>query len=308
MLVALGTPLKARPRPWEHFKVPAIMVNAYEIIKNKNMRKKIEEKGLHDFLGYDGIIFMDSGGFQAMKHGVEIEINELISIYKAIEADYYFSLDYPSLLARDSRKDVKKTVFNFEKLIKKVENVIPIVHPSIKRALEEYNAYKKYNPTYIAIGGLVPLVLTTKGLNNGRERAINLIAEIRRMHNNLLHVMGLGAPTIIPILKVLKCNSSDSSSWRVKAAHGKIMLLDGGERYISGRGANFGAIPLSNDEMLLIDKLKCPIIGEYGWEGLKNSFEIRALFNAWITIHVCNINSEQISGPFRKLLNYASSL
>jgi tRNA-guanine family transglycosylase len=306
--VALGTPLKGRPRPWEHFKVPALMVNAYEIIKNEKLRREIQAKGgLHEFLNYDGTIFLDSGGFQAMKHGIDIEISKLVDVYKTAGADYYFSLDYPSSSARNSEKKIIRTISNFETLRNSIGRVIPVVHPNIKRALREFEAYKENNPEYIAIGGLVPLILTTKGLSNGRKRAIDLIAEIRKRHSNKLHIMGLGAPTVIPILKFLKCNSTDSASWRIKAAHGKIALPDGGERYISKKEAKFGVVSLTEEEKKKIDDLKCPVLKEFDWNALESFFEVRALFNAWMTIHSANNNFE-VNGSFANLILYAQSL
>jgi tRNA-guanine family transglycosylase len=307
LLVALGTPLKARPRPWEYFKVPALMVNAYEIIKNENLRRQIQAKGLHDFLNYDGIIFMDSGGFQAMKHGIDIDIRELIDVYKIAEADYYFSLDYPSPSAGNSKKKILRTIKNFEKLRKALEHVIPIVHPNINRAMREYDAYQQHNPEYVAIGGLVPLILTTRGLSNGRKTAIDLIARIRKCHLNKLHIMGLGAPTVIPILKFLNCDSTDSASWRIKAAHGKISLPDGGERYISKKEAKFGVVSLTEEEKRKINNLQCPVLKEFGWNALEKLFEARALFNAWVTLYSAS-NNFRVNSSFTKLLIYAQSI
>ena len=306
--MALGTPLKGRPRPWEHFKVPALMVNAYEIIKSENLHREIQAKGgLHEFLNYNGTIFLDSGGFQAMKHGIDIEISKLIDVYKMAEADYYFSLDYPSSSARNSEKKILRTISNFEKLRKAIEHIIPIVHPNIKRALREYKAYKQYNPEYIAIGGLVPLILTTKGLSNGRKRALDLMAEIRKRHKSYLHVMGLGAPTVIPILKILKCNSTDSAAWRIKAAHGKIMIPNKGERYVSNKKAKFGVVFLCEEDRQRIEEIGCPILKEHDWSCLEKSFEARALLNAWVTLY-CTENNENTNGPFAALLKYANCL
>jgi len=304
--VALGTPLKGRPRPWEHFKVPALMVNAYEIIKSEKLRRDIQAKGgLHEFLNFNGTIFLDSGGFQAMKHGIDIEIDKLIDVYKMAGADYYFSLDYPSPSARNSEKKIIRTILNFEKLRESMEHVIPVVHPDIKRALREYEAYKTYDPDYVAVGGLVPLVLTSKGLLNGRKKAIDLILKIRQHHLGSLHIMGLGSPTVIPILKLLNCDSTDSATWRIKAAHGKIMLPNGGERYISNKGANFGVVSLNEKEIEIIEKMQCPILKRYGWSGLERSFEVRALFNAWITLTSNETENPKIHGSFKRLLIYA---
>jgi tRNA-guanine family transglycosylase len=308
LLIALGTPLKGRPRPWECFKVPAIMANAYEIIKNEKLRQEIKAKGgLHKFLRYNGIIFLDSGGFQAMAHGIDIELNSLIEVYNLAKADYYFSLDYPSSSARNSKKKIVRTISNYRELRKTVEQVIPIVHPKIQRAIQEYEVYETYNPPYIAIGGLVPLMMTSKGIYSGRKMAINLIAEIKKRHNSYLHVMGLGAPTVTPILKILKCTSTDSATWRIKAAHGKIMIPNRGERYISKKKARFGIVSINEEDIRAIEKTKCPILKEYGWDNLERSFEVRALLNAWITLH-CSEAVAQINGPFSSLLEYAKAM
>ncbi|MCS7367390.1 MAG: hypothetical protein NDF52_05875 [archaeon YNP-WB-062] len=308
MLIALGTPLRGVPRPWQYFEVPALMVNAYEIIKNETLEREIQAKGgLHNFLDYDGTIFLDSGGFQAMKYNFDIKIEKLIEIYKMADADYYFSLDYPSINSGNDEEKISRTIQNFKELRKIMENVIPIVHPNIERAVKEYEAYREYDPEYIAIGGLVPLMLSTRGLSDGRKKSIDLMIKIRSMHNKSVHVMGLGSPTVIPILKIIGCTSTDSSAWRVKAAHGKIMLPNGGERYVSGRNAKFGVTPLSEEEMTFISKLGCPILKEYDFDELTKSFEVRALFNAWVTLHA-NSNNYEVNGPFGKLLEYAMLL
>jgi queuine/archaeosine tRNA-ribosyltransferase len=303
--VALGTPLKGIPRPWKYFKVPALMVNAYEMIKSEKLRDDVRKSGgLHNFLDFDGIIFLDSGGFQAMAHEITIHLKWLVKIYKMAKADYYFSLDYPSMTARNSKRKIELTVTNYEELKREVKEVIPIVHPNLSRALIEYKAYQKHDPNYIAIGGLVPLMLTSRGISKGRKQAIDLIAEIKKRHSGSLHIMGLGAPTVVPILTTLGCSSTDSAAWRIKAAHGKIMLPNSGERYVSSRGAKFNAHPLSEEEKNAIERLQCSVLEEHGWQGLQESFQIRALFNAWITLHASCMQNK-LNGPFSRLQKYA---
>ena len=311
MLLVLGTLLRSRPRPWTYFEVPALLVNSYEILKNEKLYLKIREKGgIKKFLDYDGIVYLDSGGFQAMRHKFDIDLKILVKIYKTSRADYYFSLDYPSPKAIASDDDVLRTITNYKKLRKSIRDVIPVVHPPYERMLKEFEAYMEYDPPVMAIGGLVPLVRTVKGVPNGRKRAIEMIASIRERFDHSLHIMGLGAPTVIPILKTLRCDSTDSASWRVKAAHGKIMLPNGGERYVSNRTANFGVVKLKEEEMRELEKLDCQILKEFGWEGITNSFEVRALFNAWITLYSNNgeIENDKMNGPFAKLLTYATEL
>jgi len=305
LLITLGTPLGGKPRPWEHFKVPALMVNAYEMIKENWLRQKVREKGgLHNVLDFDGIVLLDSGGYQSMIHGIEVNLKLLKEIFEMSKADYLFSLDYPCSLIKNNKIKTQLTISNYHELSQIIKEVIPIVHPPLRRALEEYEAYEKQSPECIGIGGLVPMML--KFSKRGKQ-AIDLIAEIRSRHRGSIHVMGLGAPTVIPILEALHCTSTDSASWRIKAAHGKIMLPHGGERYVSNRGAKFGVISLSEEEESTIEKLNCPILKEYGWEGLEKSFRIRALFNAWITLYPPH-EGDQLNGPFSKLLDYAQGI
>jgi hypothetical protein len=84
------------------------------------------------------------------------------------------------------------------------------------------------------------------------------------------------------------------------------MLPNGGERYISLKDAQFGVIPLSARELELLEKLQSPILKEYGWEKLRSSFEVRALFNAWITLLVASRPEQwEVNGTFGKLICYA---
>ncbi|MEM5801733.1 MAG: tRNA guanosine(34) transglycosylase Tgt [Candidatus Aenigmatarchaeota archaeon] len=46
-----------------------IMCNTYHLMRNQ----KVREKGLHEFLGWTGIIFTDSGGFQVFSLGARLE-------------------------------------------------------------------------------------------------------------------------------------------------------------------------------------------------------------------------------------------
>jgi len=39
------------------------MVNAFETFANPNILRVVRKKGIHEFLDYEGPIFMDSGGF-----------------------------------------------------------------------------------------------------------------------------------------------------------------------------------------------------------------------------------------------------
>jgi len=317
--IILGTPITGTPKPWEYFDVPAIMVNAYELIKSQKIFKKVKEKGLRKILNFDGEIYVDSGGYQCLRHGIHIDVKSIAKIYKILDADYYVSLDYPLNISnvdsksenksmRLMKKVAKRNVRNYKVLYKeyKVKNLIPVLHPPEQLASTEYQLLIEITDSDIfAFGGLVPYFLTTKGVSNGRKVGIKMLYWLRKIYPGKIHVMGLGAPSIIPILSKLNIDSTDSSTWRLKAAYGKIILPGKGERHISSREINFGRKKISSEEIEMVNRILDDLCISITYEDLKCSFKLRALFNAYVVLRYNNYYSDD--NAFRALLEYASS-
>ena len=53
--------------PWNYFKVDGVLMNAYDFMQHPMAFKKAKEQKIHKYLGYDGPVMMDSGGFLFMK-------------------------------------------------------------------------------------------------------------------------------------------------------------------------------------------------------------------------------------------------
>ena len=293
---------------WSYFKVPAIIVNPTSMIKKAALSQEIRRKGgLHEFLGYDGKIYLDSGGFQILKNNVHITLEQLLQIYEITRADYFFSLDIPISPEDDidtRQRKMEKTIKNYAELRKKYENIIPVVHPPLESALEMCQIYLNELDCdkLLSIGGLVPFIM-----GNKKKNIVELIYNVKKMYSGPIHVLGLGAPTIIPTLKILNIDSSDSASWRIKAGYGKIMLHNGGERHVTQRRAEFGGRKISKEEIETIFSLNCPIIEQFGWEKIESSFTVRALFNAWISLFSSK-NHFHPKGSFTGMYDYASML
>jgi tRNA-guanine family transglycosylase len=77
-------------------------------------------------------------------------------------------------------------------------------------------------------------------------------------------------------------DSVDSSAWRMKAAFGAIQLPGIGDRYISRKKRHKVYRDLSRDEKTLLEECKCPACRGYSLRGLRESFKLRALHNAWV--------------------------
>jgi len=283
-IVILGTPLNSPPRPWYSFEVDGLIINALELGNCVEQPRAL--------LGFEGrFLLIDSGGFQVMKKGLDLSVDFVAKLYTKCIADAYLSLDYPPTPNDDSEVAEKKYEASFRNWLRLRrilgDAVVPILH--IYRDENLFYKYLKkyldYNPPMLAIGAAVPYILITRGVPRGsRLFAIRLIAEARAEYHGWLHVLGLGSPSITPVLAALKVNSTDTSTWRVKAAYGKIILPGGGERHVTSRDVRFGRRKLRDEELVeLLEFLRrtgFKAINEV--DEMLGSFEGRALINAWV--------------------------
>lgn len=295
--ILLGTPPRAIPKPWITFagvvKVPVI-VSAFELLKIKPPG----DSPLHTLLQHGDEVWVDSGGYQFLSRGIEISVDDVAKVYINFwDASKYLSLDYPPLPADDeyvaSRK-FRKSIEAYRRLSKLLERegieVMPVVHYYRDEELvgKVMNEVLNYNPREIAVGGLVPYILVTRNVpRNSRWRALNFIIRVINEFRGRIHVLGLGSPSITPILEMLGVYSTDSSTWRVKAAYGKVILPGGGERHVTGRSINFGRRIIKPSELeelyVFLRDTGFPLINDYPSK-LYTSFEYRALVNAWVTL------------------------
>ncbi|AFA40756.1 hypothetical protein Pogu_2729 [Pyrobaculum oguniense TE7] len=281
MKIVLGSPLNAIPKPWLYFDVPAVMVNALEIRGDPRA-----------VLQYEGELWIDSGGYQILKKGLSVDLEKIAEIYRRVDAQLYLSLDVPPSPQDPpdvAEKKFEKSYSNWEKLRKMVgDSVIPVLH-----VYKDVGLFRRYLARYLdapalAIGAAVPYVLITKGAPKGsRGLALKLIAEVRAQYKGPIHILGMGSPSVTPILAVMRIDSTDSATWRLKAAYGKVVLPGGGERHVTSRSVNFGrAKPKDGELEELYNFLQAtgfPVLDDF-YSRIKISFEYRALVNAWVVL------------------------
>ncbi|MEM4652313.1 MAG: tRNA-ribosyltransferase [Pyrobaculum sp.] len=282
MRVVLGSPVNAVPKPWLYFDVPAVMINALDVKKDPRAA-----------LGYEGELWVDSGGYQILKRGLSVDVDKIAEVFKRVDAQLYFSLDVPPSPGdppEEAEKKFRKSYQNWLRLRRAVgDAVMPVLHVYRDPALfERYLALYRDAPA-LAIGAAVPYVLITRGVPRGsRELALRLIQRAREEFRGPIHVMGMGSPAVTPILAAVGVDSTDSATWRLKAAYGKVLLPGGGERHVTDRRVNFGkAKPKDGELEELYNFLNArgfPHLEDF-FERIRTSFEYRALVNAFVVIH-----------------------
>ena len=281
------------PKPWDYFKVEGVMLNAYDILKNPKIAKKIKELRVHRYLGFDGQVAIDSGGFLFMKHKeVPISPIELVELYEIWKPNFAVSLDHPVFpaLSENIIKKRQLTTLNNIKImieVKKSSNpiIIPVIHGYNESSLVWYiNQLEKLGEFDIyGIGSLVPLVKGINGAKGGLYKAIDVLMMIKKLlPDRRLHVFGIGSSITMHLMFLAGADSVDSSSWRYKAAYGAIQLPGIGDRYITGKANSKKYLSLSEEEVEELKKCECPSCKRSGLEGLKTNFTARAIHNAWV--------------------------
>ena len=210
----------------------------------------------------------------------------------------FVSLDYPPLPSDgESLRKVKieNSIKNYRYLVRKVFNngegkLVPVVHLTTSKDLLLKQIENYSDAEIVGVGGLVPYILS-RGPRDSRLVALTFIYLVKRLAKEIIghdrvHVFGLGAPSVIPFLRVLGVYSTDSMTWRVKAAYGKIILPGCGERHVTDRVVNFGRRKLSSDEferlLKLLDEFNRVSREKIGFDDLRRDFTKRAIFNFWV--------------------------
>lgn len=294
-MLVYGHPVSQVLPLWKYFPVKAIMLNAFQIAKARKLYEKIKDEGLRKVFNVpDEVqIWLDSGGYQALRRGVKLKVSEVIKWYNEMKPDYCIALDNP-VAPNDPKaeKKVKENIRNAKEMFEKVEcKLLPVYHPVSEELLWEY--YQGYSFSDMkAVGGLIPRILTQR--NASRKEGWNFLVRVREIESSWLHALGLGSPTTYPKLMAIGYQSADTQTWRHKAAYGKIVLPGKGERHISGKEIRFGRKKISEDEKA--EALKIARSLNLSWHQLVKDFKARAIFNAYV-LHL--VSTSQAQFPFR---------
>ena len=278
--------------PWKYFEVDGVLMNAYDFMQHPAAFQKVKTLGIHDYLGFNGPVLMDSGGFMFMKKKImNVTAEEIISFYEETNPNFGVVLDhplFPSNSKEENRKRKLKTLQNTKIMMKKrtTKNpiLIPVIHGYADSEIKWYvNRLKKMGefPIY-GIGSLVPALYNVRGVG-GILNVMKVIMEIRKqIPHSKLHVFGTGGTLTMHLMFYAGANSLDSSAWRTKAAFGAIQMPGMGDRWITSAIRKKPYPQLSKEEKQKLEHCRCPMCRNFGLSRLKTDFTARAIHNAWV--------------------------
>jgi queuine/archaeosine tRNA-ribosyltransferase len=256
---------RGNPRPWGLFEVPSLMVNAYDIIK-----QKVKIASIHDLLAYNGIVFCDSGGWQILQGKKDVDIYEIMDVQRRLDADLYAVLD-------DGLNEERHFTY-LETYVKYADfDFVPVIPYDIsKKGIEAIKQILDV-PSIIGIGKLVPILKPPTDYVK-LKIALRLIKQIKEnFPGTKIHIFGVGGLYIALIL-FLFVDSIDTSSWLHDARFGKIRILG---------DSVYGTHPMQNNRHITGDyKCSCPICQKHSLKELDArgviGMRLRAIHNAWV--------------------------
>lgn len=259
-----------------------VFTNSYIIYQNNIFKEEVLNKGLHQFLNFEGIIATDSGAFQQYIYNnnqMDINAEEIEKFQEGLGADFSVILDVP-VQPNDDYETAKKKVLttiqrakdNIKRRTNKECHWFGPIHGSRYEDLLKLSAIEinELDFDIFAIGGLVKAFLDYRF-----DLTLQILLNVKRTitPKKPLHMFGLGLPQFFSLAVACGCDLMDSAAYILFARENRYFTLSTGT---------------SNLEELEEFPCHCPICSEYTPKELKNfdeelKIELLAKHNLYVS-------------------------
>jgi 7-cyano-7-deazaguanine tRNA-ribosyltransferase len=214
------------------FGTEIIITNSYIIHKNKHLKEKALQQGVHKLIDFNGTIMTDSGTFQSYVYGdINIDPIEIVKFQHDIGSDIGTILDIfstPDQTVKQAQESVKETIKRAKQSIQHKKEMLlacPVqgsIYPSLRKKCAQQ--LSTIDADFFPIGGVVPLM--------ENQRYTDLVQIILSSKQGLdpskpVHLFGAGHPLLFPLAVALGCDFFDSSAY-IKYANDKRMIFPWG--------------------------------------------------------------------------------
>lgn len=216
----------------EEFGFKQIITSAY--LLKKKIDKGLKITSIHDYLGFDGIIMMDSGAYQLMVYGdVALDQRGSMDLQRKVGADIGVILDHPigyNVGFPEAKKRVATTVTRVKDALTSMEEgdpvwTLPIQGGKFENLIEEYidkigseEIMDKFN--FFALGSVVQVMI-----NQDYSTMVRMIVAARKKLpiTKPLHLFGAGHPAMFALAVFLGCDTFDSAAYSLMAKDDRYM-------------------------------------------------------------------------------------
>ena len=209
-----------------------LMTNSY-IIKSRRRDEALRD-GVHEMLGFDGVLMTDSGGYQVLEYGdLEVGYREVASFQAEIGSDLAVTLDKPTGYPQSRRAaedSVDYSLRNAVSTIREYGNRETVWMGPVQGGLYQDLVSKsavslwKAGFEFLALGSPVQVMK-----NYMFADLLKMIVAARRPvpYSIPLHLFGAGHPLTMALAVALGCDTFDSASYALFARNGRYMSHGG---------------------------------------------------------------------------------
>jgi tRNA-guanine family transglycosylase len=202
------------PAPWDLSQ--GVILSLYHMLKYA-YKDSILTEGVHRVLGTTRPVFIDSGGFQYMKKGIELDPLDVLRYEEQTGCDIGITFDYPihpDTPVEEKERRLTRSISSANLMLNRKKTSMQLygaIHGSHPREIIDYMGQLENGFSGYGIGSLVPR-------KNQLHHLITMIYHVRQSTEKPLHCFGItGFPALIA-LSYLGIDTFDSWAYVVAAA------------------------------------------------------------------------------------------
>jgi queuine/archaeosine tRNA-ribosyltransferase len=249
------------------------MVNSFAIHQHEDLRTEVADQGIHELIGFDGVVFADSGGFDLTESNSPPESEKILRIQERMEADIWATLDLPLLPDMSEKRKEERKQKNIEFALEASESkdapglLYASVHGHDPRTIRNSINYLEKHGEFdgFALGGLVPL-------RTDYSKVIDLVLAARTATDKPLHVFGLGGLLYQPLLMYLGVDTFDSTAFIRCGSHRRYFV------------PGFGDHNISDFNRLEQPPCPCPVCSQNTLSEVRESRNLVTKHNLWALV------------------------
>ncbi len=205
--------------------VKLIITNAYIILRSK-FREEIEEKGLHKFFKWKGLIYTDSGTYQMFSRNIrDIDNKTMVEFQEKIGSDFVTPVDVfttPHDSYEEAEKKLTETIKRIREACELTKKLVCPIQGGVFRKLRKKACKELYSisPRVFAIGGIVPLM---NSYDYSRLVDIVLTCKENLPSNIPVHAFGAGHPITFALLVACGVDIFDSAMYAIAAQENRYL-------------------------------------------------------------------------------------
>lgn len=260
----------------EQFGVGGIMINAYFLYRRKELRRSLPERGVKDYLGFDGLVVTDSGAFQALRGRLYLTNKRIVQFQEDIGADVISPLD----VVTPPWDNIETAEGKLGVTMRRVEEGLSLARRATLIGVQQGGRFLELRrraarmladlrARYVALGSLVPFFTR----NHHMKFAGEVITQARAVlpEGVPIHLYGAGDPVELPFYVALGCGVFDSSSYLHYAESGSYMTP-------------YGAVPASQALDEAAHACPCPYCGSHGSHEVRRDASLLCRHNLWTVL------------------------